>query len=155
MHHYPIYWGNWSSLPHKFFNLIWYIYVSWFTFSGWESGRRNTSCYSVAYLNLQDIKGTSTKSLGMNSRRVTTLVAWAVLAWQLSLMSAIAVGKLVSIHMKYNRISRYISGETTINNIIWILPFPKKNWAFEQGVEHRPFKSVSLPFQGGGRSKSM
>ncbi|CAH2067593.1 unnamed protein product [Thlaspi arvense] len=66
-----------------------------------------------ACLNLLGVKGASTESPGMNSRRLATIVAGAVLAGELSLMSAIAAGQLVRSHMKYNRSSRDISGATT------------------------------------------
>lgn len=83
-------------------------------------------------------------------------MAWAVLAWQLSLMSAIAVGKLVSIHIKYKNTIESAEKSlekrqlTTLSESCLF----KKNWAFEQGVEHshRLFNSVRLPFQEGGRS---
>ncbi|KAG2254488.1 hypothetical protein Bca4012_058074 [Brassica carinata] len=66
-----------------------------------------------ACLNLLGVKGASKESPGMNSRRLATIVAGAVLAGELSLMSAIAAGQLVKSHMKYNRSSRDISGATT------------------------------------------
>jgi len=66
-----------------------------------------------ACLNLLGVKGASTESPGMNSRRLATIVAGAVLAGELSLMSAIAAGQLVKSHMKYNRSSRDITGATT------------------------------------------
>nr|CAA48610.1 hydroxymethylglutaryl-CoA reductase (NADPH) [Raphanus sativus] len=66
-----------------------------------------------ACLNLLGVKGASTESPGMNSRTLATIVAGAVLAGELSLMSAIAAGQLVKSHMKYNRSSRDISGAMT------------------------------------------
>ncbi|VVA95499.1 unnamed protein product [Arabis nemorensis] len=66
-----------------------------------------------ACLNLLGVKGASKEAPGMNSRRLATIVAGAVLAGELSLMSAIAAGQLVKSHMKYNRSSRDISGATT------------------------------------------
>ncbi|CAH8294885.1 unnamed protein product [Eruca vesicaria subsp. sativa] len=66
-----------------------------------------------ACLNLLGVKGANMESPGMNSRRLATIVAGAVLAGELSLMSAIAAGQLVKSHMKYNRSSRDISGATT------------------------------------------
>ncbi|XP_010428711.1 PREDICTED: 3-hydroxy-3-methylglutaryl-coenzyme A reductase 1 isoform X2 [Camelina sativa] len=66
-----------------------------------------------ACLNLLGVKGASKEAPGMNSRRLATIVAGAVLAGELSLMSAIAAGQLVRSHMKYNRSSRDISGATT------------------------------------------
>lgn len=59
-----------------------------------------------ACLNLLGVKGASKESPGSNSRLLATVVAGAVLAGELSLMSAIAAGQLVRSHMKYNRSSR-------------------------------------------------
>ncbi|KAJ0255958.1 3-hydroxy-3-methylglutaryl-coenzyme A reductase 1 [Hirschfeldia incana] len=66
-----------------------------------------------ACLNLLGVKGASKESPGMNSRRLATIVAGAVLAGELSLMSALAAGQLVKCHMKYNRSSRDISSGAT------------------------------------------
>ncbi|XP_010537243.1 PREDICTED: 3-hydroxy-3-methylglutaryl-coenzyme A reductase 1 [Tarenaya hassleriana] len=66
-----------------------------------------------ACLNLLGVKGASKEMPGMNSRRLATIVAGAVLAGELSLMSAIAAGQLVKSHMKYNRSSRDMSSSTT------------------------------------------
>ncbi|GAB2232421.1 hypothetical protein Drorol1_Dr00011453 [Drosera rotundifolia] len=63
----------------------------------------------AACLNLLGVKGASKESAGSNSRVLATVVAGAVLAGELSLMSAIAAGQLVKSHMKYNRSSRDIS----------------------------------------------
>ncbi|PKA52834.1 3-hydroxy-3-methylglutaryl-coenzyme A reductase 3 [Apostasia shenzhenica] len=60
-------------------------------------------------LNLLGVKGASTDSPGANSRRLATIVAGAVLAGELSLMSALAAGQLVKSHMKYNRSNKDIS----------------------------------------------
>jgi hydroxymethylglutaryl-CoA reductase (NADPH) len=62
-----------------------------------------------ACLNLLGVKGTSTGNPGSNSRLLATIVAGAVLAGELSLMSAIAAGQLVKSHMKYNRSSKDMS----------------------------------------------
>ncbi|KAI4327875.1 hypothetical protein L6164_020286 [Bauhinia variegata] len=62
-----------------------------------------------ACLNLLGVKGASKGSPGANSRLLATIVAGSVLAGELSLMSAIAAGQLVSSHMKYNRSSKDIS----------------------------------------------
>lgn len=56
-----------------------------------------------ACLNLLGVKGASKESPGSNSRLLARIVAGAVLAGELSLMSAIAAGQLVKSHMKYNR----------------------------------------------------
>jgi len=63
----------------------------------------------AACLNLLGVKGASKESPGANARLLATIVAGAVLAGELSLMSAIASGQLVNSHMKYNRSSREIS----------------------------------------------
>ena len=62
-----------------------------------------------ACLNLLGVKGASKESPGSNSRLLATIVAGAVLAGELSLMSAIAAGQLVRSHMKYNRSSRDVT----------------------------------------------
>ncbi|GMJ05560.1 3-HYDROXY-3-METHYLGLUTARYL COA REDUCTASE 1, hydroxy methylglutaryl CoA reductase 1 [Hibiscus trionum] len=62
-----------------------------------------------ACLNLLGVKGASKESPGANSRLLATIVAGAVLAGELSLMSALAAGQLVKSHMKYNRSSKDVS----------------------------------------------
>ncbi|MED6143493.1 3-hydroxy-3-methylglutaryl coenzyme A reductase 2-A [Stylosanthes scabra] len=62
-----------------------------------------------ACLNLLGVKGANKESPGGNSRQLATIVAGAVLAGELSLMSAIAAGQLVKSHMKYNRSSRDVT----------------------------------------------
>ncbi|KAM0942493.1 putative hydroxymethylglutaryl-CoA reductase (NADPH) [Dioscorea sansibarensis] len=62
----------------------------------------------AACLDLLGVKGPSLESPGANSRRLATIIAGAVLAGELSLMSALASGQLVNSHMKYNRSSRDI-----------------------------------------------
>ncbi|KAK8562686.1 hypothetical protein V6N13_018744 [Hibiscus sabdariffa] len=62
-----------------------------------------------ACLNLLGVKGASKEVPGANSRTLATIVAGAVLAGELSLMSAIAAGQLVKSHMKYNRSSKDVS----------------------------------------------
>nr|GMD83567.1 3-hydroxy-3-methylglutaryl-coenzyme A reductase-like [Ipomoea batatas] len=57
----------------------------------------------AACLNLLGVKGASKVEPGANSRRLAAIVAGAVLAGELSLMSAIAAGQLVNSHMKFNR----------------------------------------------------
>ncbi|XP_024987595.1 3-hydroxy-3-methylglutaryl-coenzyme A reductase-like [Cynara cardunculus var. scolymus] len=56
-----------------------------------------------ACLNLLGVKGANQESPGSNARQLAKVVAGAVLAGELSLMSAIAAGQLVKSHMKYNR----------------------------------------------------
>ncbi|KAL1540653.1 3-hydroxy-3-methylglutaryl coenzyme A reductase 1 [Salvia divinorum] len=60
-------------------------------------------------LNLLGVKGANKESPGSNARLLATIVAGAVLAGELSLMSAISAGQLVKSHMKYNRSSRDIT----------------------------------------------
>lgn len=62
-----------------------------------------------ACLNLLGVKGASKDSPGANSRMLASIVAGAVLAGELSLMSALAAGQLVKSHMKYNRSSKDVS----------------------------------------------
>ncbi|GKV53386.1 hypothetical protein SLEP1_g59917 [Rubroshorea leprosula] len=62
-----------------------------------------------ACLNLLGVKGASKDLPGSNSRLLASIVAGSVLAGELSLMSAIAAGQLVSSHMKYNRSSKDVS----------------------------------------------
>ncbi|OWM85987.1 3-hydroxy-3-methylglutaryl-coenzyme A reductase 1-like [Punica granatum] len=62
-----------------------------------------------ACLNLLGVKGASKESPGANARLLATIVAGAVLAGELSLMSAISAGQLVRSHMKYNRSSRDVT----------------------------------------------
>ncbi|XP_057491840.1 3-hydroxy-3-methylglutaryl coenzyme A reductase 2-B-like [Actinidia eriantha] len=62
-----------------------------------------------ACLNLLGVKGASKDSPGSNSRLLASIVAGAVLAGELSLMSALAAGQLVNSHMKYNRSSKDVT----------------------------------------------
>lgn len=62
-----------------------------------------------ACLNLLGVKGASKETPGSNSRLLASIVAGAVLAGELSLLSAIAAGQLVKSHMKYNRSNRDVS----------------------------------------------
>ncbi|XP_073102260.1 3-hydroxy-3-methylglutaryl-coenzyme A reductase 3-like [Elaeis guineensis] len=63
----------------------------------------------AACLDLLGVKGASKESPGANARLLASIVAGAVLAGELSLMSALAAGQLVKSHMKYNRSSKDIS----------------------------------------------
>ncbi|KAI4989731.1 3-hydroxy-3-methylglutaryl-coenzyme A reductase 3-like [Hordeum vulgare subsp. vulgare] len=56
-----------------------------------------------ACLDLLGVKGANRESPGSNARLLATVVAGAVLAGELSLISAQAAGHLVQSHMKYNR----------------------------------------------------
>ncbi|WVZ65417.1 hypothetical protein U9M48_014782 [Paspalum notatum var. saurae] len=62
-----------------------------------------------ACLDLLGVKGANRESPGSNARLLATVVAGAVLAAELSLISAQAAGHLVQSHMKYNRSSRDMS----------------------------------------------
>lgn len=56
-----------------------------------------------ACLNLLGVKGANADSPGANAQGLARVVAGAVLAGEISLMSALAAGQLVKSHMKYNR----------------------------------------------------
>jgi hydroxymethylglutaryl-CoA reductase (NADPH) len=62
-----------------------------------------------ACLDLLGVKGASRESPGSNAKLLATVVAGAVLAAELSLISAQAAGHLVQSHMKYNRSSKDVS----------------------------------------------
>ncbi|XP_051126643.1 3-hydroxy-3-methylglutaryl coenzyme A reductase 1-like [Andrographis paniculata] len=62
-----------------------------------------------ACLNLLGVKGANKDSPGSNSQLLATIVGGAVLAGELSLMSAISSGQLVKSHMKYNRSNRDVA----------------------------------------------
>ena len=55
-----------------------------------------------ACLNLLGVKGANKDSPGSNARQLVKIFAGAVLAGELSLMSAISAGQLVKSDMKYN-----------------------------------------------------
>ncbi|EXB40446.1 3-hydroxy-3-methylglutaryl-coenzyme A reductase 2 [Morus notabilis] len=63
----------------------------------------------AACLNLLGVRGANREEPGSNSRMLATIVSGAVLAGELSLMSALAAGQLVKSHMKYNRSSKDVS----------------------------------------------
>ncbi|CAH9105993.1 unnamed protein product [Cuscuta europaea] len=62
-----------------------------------------------ACLNLLGVKGANQDCPGANARLLATIVAGAVLAGELSLMSAISAGQLVKSHMKYNRSNKNVT----------------------------------------------
>jgi hydroxymethylglutaryl-CoA reductase (NADPH) len=64
-----------------------------------------------ACLNLLGVKGANKESAGSNARQLAKVVAAAVLAGELSLMSAISAGQLVKSHMKYNRSTRDLASK--------------------------------------------
>ncbi|KAJ7538272.1 hypothetical protein O6H91_11G041100 [Diphasiastrum complanatum] len=57
----------------------------------------------AACLNILGIGGANVDSPGKNAQTLARIIAGAVLAGELSLMSALATGQLVESHMKYNR----------------------------------------------------
>eukprot|EP00250_Pteridium_aquilinum_P002540 c12761_g1_i1 orf=482-2194(-) len=65
-----------------------------------------------ACLNLLGVKGASLNLPGENAQKLARVVAGAVLAGELSLMSALAAGHLVKSHMKYNRSSKNICADS-------------------------------------------
>ncbi|KAF4363904.1 hypothetical protein CsatB_005098 [Cannabis sativa] len=65
-----------------------------------------------ACLNLLGVKGANREVAGSNARMLATIVAGAVLAGELSLMSALAAGQLVNSHMKYNRSNKNLTTPT-------------------------------------------
>ncbi|KAI5064921.1 hypothetical protein GOP47_0019616 [Adiantum capillus-veneris] len=67
-----------------------------------------------ACLNLLGVKGSSLKVPGSNAQRLARVVAGAVLAGELSLMSALAAGHLVKSHMKYNRSTKNLAGDSVV-----------------------------------------
>lgn len=62
-----------------------------------------------ACLNLLGVKGPNRDSPGANSQQLAKIICSAVLAGELSLMSALAAGHLVNSHMKYNRSSQNVA----------------------------------------------
>ena len=56
-----------------------------------------------ACLNLLGVKGSNVDCPGANAQCLARIIAGAVLAGELSLMSALTAGHLVKSHMKYNR----------------------------------------------------
>ncbi|GLJ22301.1 hypothetical protein SUGI_0419540 [Cryptomeria japonica] len=60
----------------------------------------------AACLNMLGVKGANRTSPGENAQNLARIVAAAVMAGELSLMSALAAGQLVKSHMKYNRSSK-------------------------------------------------
>uniref|UniRef100_A0A0D6QXZ8 3-hydroxy-3-methylglutaryl coenzyme A reductase n=1 Tax=Araucaria cunninghamii TaxID=56994 RepID=A0A0D6QXZ8_ARACU len=63
----------------------------------------------AACLNLLGVKGANLDMPGSHSQCLAKIIAGAVLAGELSLMSALAAGHLVKSHMKYNRSSKDIA----------------------------------------------
>eukprot|EP00475_Leptophrys_vorax_P034844 TRINITY_DN5678_c0_g2_i1.p1 TRINITY_DN5678_c0_g2~~TRINITY_DN5678_c0_g2_i1.p1 ORF type:complete len:207 (+),score=10.33 TRINITY_DN5678_c0_g2_i1:83-622(+) len=57
----------------------------------------------AASLSLLGVRGAHPTDPGANARQLARIVAAAVLAGELSLMSALASGQLVASHLKYNR----------------------------------------------------
>ncbi|KAH7280334.1 hypothetical protein KP509_37G062200 [Ceratopteris richardii] len=67
-----------------------------------------------ACLNLLGVKGASAKVPGSNAQRLARIVAGAVMAGELSLMSALAAGHLVQSHMKYNRSTKNLNANSVV-----------------------------------------
>nr|CAB3450864.1 unnamed protein product [Digitaria exilis] len=63
----------------------------------------------AACLNLLGVRGSNLASPGANAKLLATIVAGSVLAGELSLLAALASGKLVESHMKYNRSSKDVA----------------------------------------------
>ncbi|KAF8643108.1 hypothetical protein HU200_066980 [Digitaria exilis] len=63
----------------------------------------------AACLNLLGVRGPNLASPGANAKLLATIVAGSVLAGELSLLAALASGKLVESHMKYNRSSKDVA----------------------------------------------
>ncbi|XP_039004899.1 3-hydroxy-3-methylglutaryl-coenzyme A reductase 2-like [Hibiscus syriacus] len=72
-------------------------------------GGRTQLASQSACLNLLGVKGASKEVAGANSRMLATIVAGAVLAGEVSLMSALAAGQLVKSHITYNRSCKDVS----------------------------------------------
>ncbi|GLJ22287.1 hypothetical protein SUGI_0419360 [Cryptomeria japonica] len=66
-------------------------------------GRGTQLASQAACLNMLGVKGANRTSPGENAQNLARIVAGAVMAGELSLMSALAAGQLVKSHMKYNR----------------------------------------------------
>lgn len=86
----------------KFSTLFFFIQVG--TVGGGTQLASQAAC-----LDLLGVKGASLESPGSNARLLASIVAGAVLAGELSLLSALAAGQLVNSHMKYNRSSKDVS----------------------------------------------
>ncbi|KAJ7568547.1 hypothetical protein O6H91_01G037200 [Diphasiastrum complanatum] len=65
----------------------------------------------AACLNLLGVKGANQSTPGKNAQTLARIIAGTVLAGELSLMSALAAGQLVTSHLKYNRSSRDINAQ--------------------------------------------
>eukprot|EP00271_Cylindrocystis_brebissonii_P017733 TRINITY_DN4729_c0_g1_i1.p2 TRINITY_DN4729_c0_g1~~TRINITY_DN4729_c0_g1_i1.p2 ORF type:complete len:117 (-),score=29.07 TRINITY_DN4729_c0_g1_i1:577-927(-) len=63
----------------------------------------------AAALNMLGVKGANLESPGANAQQLARIVAGAVLAGEISLMSALAAGQLVKSHLKYNRSSNQLA----------------------------------------------
>ena len=80
----------------------------------------------AAALNLLGVKGANVDNPGGNAQQLARIVAGAVLAGELSLMSALAAGQLMKSHMKYNRSSNQLdtAANAAINNVVESLDGP-------------------------------
>ncbi|KAH7421479.1 hypothetical protein KP509_13G059800 [Ceratopteris richardii] len=71
----------------------------------------------AACLNLLGVKGANLDLPGANAQKLARVIAGAVLAGELSLLSALAAGHLVKSHMRYNRSSRNLSQEASQTSV--------------------------------------
>ena len=80
----------------------------------------------AAALNLLGVKGANMDNPGGNAQQLARIVAGAVLAGELSLMSALAAGQLMKSHLKYNRSSNQLdtAANAAINNVAESLEGP-------------------------------
>ncbi|WFD47005.1 hydroxymethylglutaryl-CoA reductase (NADPH) [Malassezia furfur] len=66
-----------------------------------------------AMLNVLGVRGAHPDTPGANAQRLARIIAAAVMAGELSLMSALAAGHLIQAHMKHNRSAPATPGTTT------------------------------------------
>lgn len=71
-------------------------------------------------LKLLGVQGSNVENPGENASNLARIISSAVLAGELSLMSALATGALVNSHMKYNRSSMNMlkAAATNIHNVL-------------------------------------
>lgn len=87
----------------------------------------------AACLEMLGVKGANSNNPGENARTFARIVGAAVLAGELSLMSALAAGHLVKSHLKHNRSATLLSAlekqqpSNTIEASIPVAPVPESN----------------------------
>ena len=59
--------------------------------------------FHFKFFKILGVSGSNSEKPGENARSLARIIAASVLAGELSLMSALASGHLVSSHMRYNR----------------------------------------------------